>query len=248
MSEAELARASASASEGLGELARLLGVSAANTRLAAVLPPPAPGGAGLEQTLPPLGLVAPAAPDGSPVPAEGPPDPEARESPESVLAAGIQDVSQALIDDSMRPAELLAAVAETVYRALGARRVLICLREGAGQMRARHGLGLDIREAMAAMQFSLGGKDLFNLILAREVDVLIRDASADKVRQHLPDWYRQQFDAASFIVLPMRHQQQPLAMIYAESAEIDGIRPGPETLNLLRSLRNQALLVLKLRR
>ena len=119
-------------------------------------------------------------------------------------------------------------------------------RLGGELIRARCRLfGEGIEEILPRMRFGLGGKDLFNLILSRDVDVLIRDASAAKVRLHLPDWYRQGFDAASFLVLPMRYQNQPLAMIYAESGQVDGIRPGTETLNLLRTLRNQALLALR---
>ena len=240
-----LEEVAATAGEGLAELARLLQITPGSSQLAALLPPPVPPAAAYEQTLPPLGLSTTLIPAEA---ADGEGQRSAAESPDRILSAGIQDISQALAEDSMSAADLLAAIAETVYRALAARRVLISLREGPALMRARHGLGEDIEEAMARMRFNLGGKDLFNLILSRDVDVLIRDASADKVRQHLPDWYRQGFDAASFIVLPMRHQNQPLAMIYAESPNIDGIRPGPETLNLLRTLRNQALLVLKLRR
>lgn len=235
-----LDRVTAEAGAGLAELAQLLQIRPGSRGLAAILPPPAPAPNPYEQTLPPAAAPL-AAVAGEPAVDERP----AGEGAEAVLAAGIQEISQALVDDSLRPAELLAAVAETVYRALSARRVLIGLREGGGLMRARHGLGEGIEEILPRMRFGLGGKDLFNLILSRDVDVLIRDASAAKVRLHLPDWYRQGFDAASFLVLPMRYQNQPLAMIYAESGQVDGIRPGTETLNLLRTLRNQALLALR---
>ena len=50
-----------------------------------------------------------------------------------------------------------------------------------------------------------------------------------------------------FIVLPLRTQGTPLAMIYAEAALPNGIRPSPEELTLLRTLRNQALLAVRQR-
>lgn len=163
----------------------------------------------------------------------------------AVLTAGIQDISQALVDDGARSADLLRAIAEIIYRALRARRVLVCLRE-ADTLCARHGFGADVDEAILQMRFALGGRDLFNLILAREVDVLVSDASADRIRSHLPDWFRRHFDAQSFIVLPLRLHGSPVAMIYAEAAPANGIRVGAEALALLRTLRNQAVLAIKL--
>jgi eukaryotic-like serine/threonine-protein kinase len=172
--------------------------------------------------------------------------PQSPLSTESILAAGIQDISQALVDDAVRPADVLCAIAEIVYRALGARRVLVCLRDAAsGAMCARHGFGSDLEPALRCLRFVPGGRDLFSLILAREVDVLVSDASAAKIRAHLPGWFRDSFDAQSFIVLPLRIRQAPVAMIYAEAATVDGIRVGQEALALLRTLRNQALLAIR---
>jgi serine/threonine protein kinase len=165
---------------------------------------------------------------------------------ETVLAAGIQDISQSLVDESVQAPDVLCAIAEIIFRALAARRVLVCLRDSVtGTMRARHGFGSEVGQALERMRFAVGGKDLFNLILSREVDVLVSDASADKIRQHLPPWFRQHFDAQSFIVLPLRLRQQPIGMIYAEAAQANGIRVSPEVLALLRTLRNQALLAIR---
>jgi eukaryotic-like serine/threonine-protein kinase len=165
---------------------------------------------------------------------------------ESVLAAGIQDISQALVDDTVRPADLLCAIAEIIYRALGARRVLVCLPDiASGAMCARHGFGSELEPALSHLRFVPGGRDLFSLILARDVDVLVSDASAERIRAHLPAWFREHFDAQSFIVLPLRIRHRPAAMIYAEAAAIDGIRVSPEALALLRTLRNQALLAIR---
>jgi GAF domain-containing protein len=146
----------------------------------------------------------------------------------------------------VRPAELLCTIAEIIYRALGARRVLVCLRDaGSGSICARHGFGSELEPALNHLRFAPGGRDLFSLILAREVDVLVSDASAAKIRAHLPAWFREHFDAQSFIVLPLRIRQRPVAMIYAEAAAADGIRVSQEALALLRTLRNQALLAIR---
>lgn len=164
---------------------------------------------------------------------------------ESVLSAGIQDLSQALLEDVALD-DLLRIVAETLFRAIPVQRVLICTRDpSSSQMRARFGLGSETDDAVRRFRFPLGGTDLFNLILARDVDVLISNTGEPKVQKHLPDWYRREFKAASFIVFPMKLKGAPAAMLYADHLEVGGIAPTEKELALMRTLRNQAVLALK---
>lgn len=163
---------------------------------------------------------------------------------ESVLSAGIQDLTQALIEDVALD-DLLRIVAETLFRAVPCQRVLICTRDAAtSQMRARFCLGACAQDTLARFRFPIGGADLFNLILARDVDILISNTAEPKVQKHLPDWYRE-FNAASFIVFPMKLRGTPTAMLYADHAQPGGIKLSEKELALLRTLRNQAVLALK---
>ncbi len=240
LSVRELTRVANTATEHLRELARVLNLGARQPQLAALLAGSEAEPAAATRTPDPA-LTGALAEEPAPVLAATP-----GSDAEAVLSAGIQDISQSLVDGTPRAADLLCAIAELIYRALAARRVLVCLREpGAASMRARYGFGADVDTGLAQLRFALGQQDLFNLILARDVDVLVSDAAADKVRRHLPEWYRRHFDAQSFIVLPLRLRQEPVAMIYAEAAAAGGIRVSRETLALLRTLRNQALLALK---
>ena len=241
LSTQDLSQATTQAVEGLQELARALRISPKSNVLTALLPAAGKQTA-MEQAANDLStsLILDQEPDQ---------DRETRVAPsaQSILTVGIQDISQCLVDETMKPGDILSAISEIIYRALGARRVIVCLREGNTQMRGRYGMGEGIGSAMAQLRFTLGGRDLFNLILAQDVDVLVGDASIEKIKRHLPPWYQQHFDAQSFIVLPLRSQGAPLAMIYAEAALPNGIRPSPEELTLLRTLRNQALLVVRQR-
>jgi len=170
--------------------------------------------------------------------------PPSRDS-QAILSAGIQDISQALIADCPL-ADLLRIVAETIYRAVELRRVLICLRDArTGRMQARFGFGAAADAEVARFQFPLGGADLFNAILARDSDVLIRDAGEPKIAARLPDWYRQLYAAPSFIIFPIRIQNLPVAMIYADHERPGGISLAPAELSLLHTLRNQAALAIK---
>lgn len=166
--------------------------------------------------------------------------------PDATLAVGIQDLSDALLEGS-KLSDVLRIVTETVYRALRPQRVLVCLRDGrSGEMQARFALGDQADARRPNFRFVIGrGDDLFNRIIAREHDVLIADSTEPKVKDRLPPWYRQHFAAPSFLVMPLRLREVPVAMIYADHAQANGLVIAPTTLTLLRTLRKQALLAIK---
>lgn len=164
---------------------------------------------------------------------------------ETVLAQGVQEISSALVDEAMKPGDILSTICEVIYRALRARRVLICLKDGNTRMRARHGMGEGVESLIGTLAFESGGRDFFSLVLAQDVDVLVSDAHAEKVKRHLPPWFHQQLDAQSFLVQPLHSQGSPIGMIYAEWTEANGSKPSAEVSGLLRTLRNQVLLVVR---
>ena len=168
--------------------------------------------------------------------------------PEAILAHGIQAVSDALIEDGTL-GDLLNIVTDTLHRALPVQRVILCLRDGRqNRMQAKRVLGDDPVSTCARFQFAIeAADDLFNRILAHEVDVLIADSRDAKVRQRLPAWYRNSFDAPNFLVMPLRLKATPVAMIYVDADEAGKLRISPQLFALLRTLRNQALLAIKQR-
>lgn len=165
-----------------------------------------------------------------------------------LLTAGIQDITQALMED-VSQADVMRIVVETAYRAFGFRRVLLCLADESGrQIAARYGLGAEGKPPFERFRFALGGNDLFNVLLARNADLLVHDADEPKVRGRLPTWYLDEFYARSFLVMPMRRGDRTLGMLYADHEAVGGIRVSESELALLRTLRNQAVLALKMAR
>lgn len=165
---------------------------------------------------------------------------------QGLLTAGIQDITQALTEEASQ-ADLMRIVVETAFRAFGLRRVLLCLTDSSGrQLVARYGLGIE--GGLERFRFALGGADLFNVLLARNADLLISDADEPKVRGRLPAWYVDGFFARSFLIMPMRRGENVLGMLYADHEAVGGIRIAESELALLRTLRNQAVLALKLAR
>ena len=163
-----------------------------------------------------------------------------------LLTTGIQDVTQALVD-SVPLNDVLRMVLETMYRALGFRRVLLCLRDSSGQhMVGRMGLGEDATEVARRFKIPLqGASDLFALVCTKNVDTLISDASAPNVAQRLPAWFREQVKAPSFLLLPLQLKGAPLGLIYADSATVGAIALNDQQLSLLKTLRNQAMMAFR---
>ena len=163
-----------------------------------------------------------------------------------LLSTGIQDVTQALADGGALN-DVLRMVLETLFRALGCRRVLLCLRDATGQqLLGRMGLGEDAAEIARCFKLPLqGGNDLFALVCNKGVDTLISDARAPNVAQRLPAWYREQIGAPCFLLLPLQLKGAPLGLIYADTAVAGAITLGEQPLALVKTLRNQAVMAFR---
>ncbi|WP_374277900.1 HDOD domain-containing protein [Azonexus sp.] len=166
--------------------------------------------------------------------------------PQSVLTAGIQDISNALVE-GCKLNDILRIILETMYRAMGFRRVILCVRDAkSGMMQGRFGFGPEATEAARAFRFPLSfTPDIFHAATSKGVDILISDIGDPKIAGRIPDWYRQAVPARSFVLLPLNIKGNPVALIYADRDEAGGISIPEKELQLLRTLRNQAILAIK---
>ena len=178
--------------------------------------------------------------------APGAADRPVRGSGEAVLAAGIQDISNTLVEDFSLN-DLLRMILETMYRAMGFDRVLMCIRDArTNRMAARFGFGANPPEVIRAFQFDLGDNGvIFSLAVARGADMLISDAKDPQIAQRIPRWHREKLGAQTFVVLPLILRNQPVAMIYADCPNAGDIVISDKELGMLRTLRNQAVLAIK---
>jgi hypothetical protein len=185
-------------------------------------------------------LAAPG--EAAPPSAGTPPEPAA----EAVLAHGIQDISDALLEE--RPLGALLGIAlEVMYRAMRFQRVLLCMRDlRSGSMCARFGFGVDAESKVPRFRFAMADRQcIFNVALSRDVDVLISDAADPKIAPYVPDWHRRELGAQTFLLFPLRVREAPVALIYADREAAGSIVVSPKELGLLRTLRNQVLLAIK---
>jgi eukaryotic-like serine/threonine-protein kinase len=173
-----------------------------------------------------------------------------REHATETLAAGIQDITNVMVEN-FKLNEVLRMILETIYRGLGFRRVVFCLRDSRTEtLTGRFGLGDGVEAVAPLFKVPLRSPagshpDLFAAVCQKGVDTLIADASIPKIAERLPGWFLGAPRAASFLLLPMAMKGAPFALIYADKARAGAIDLGEKELALLRTLRNQAVMAFK---
>lgn len=231
------------ARDKLAQTAEAMGVQAVGDSPAARLLKPAPVKALPVDPLQPLELTAHAEPEVSH-------DIQTVTLPRVVsaelLATGIQDITNAMVED-FELNDVLRMVLETMYRALGFRRVLFCLRDAATHsLTGRFGLGDDAAAVARLFRVPLkDAQDLFGMVCNKNLDTLIRDAGVPNVAQKLPVWYRSQINAPTFLLLPLQLKGTPFGLIYADQAGASDIALNEKELALLKTLRNQAVMAFR---
>ena len=168
------------------------------------------------------------------------------EDAQAILAAGIQDISNSLIDD-VPLNDILRIILETIYRAMGFEHVLLCLRDAkSNAMVGRFGFGPDATALARHLRFTLmATPDVFHVALSKGVDVIIDDIDDPKISERVPDWHRQHLPGHTFVLLPLSIKSVPVAMIYCSKSKAGTIKIPEKELSLLKTLRNQALLAIK---
>ncbi len=163
------------------------------------------------------------------------------------LMAGIQDVTNAMVDD-FKLSDILRMILETMFRALAFDRIIFCMRDSKTDMMAgRFGLGEGVEAQVKVFRSHLKAAtpDLFTVVCINGSDTLISDASDSRIVQRLPLWYREVFHAPTFLLLPLQIKGSPFGLIYADKAQADALELNEKELALLRTLRNQAIMAFK---
>jgi hypothetical protein len=133
--------------------------------------------------------------------------PAATAASEAILMAGIQEVSNALVSD-FKLNDVLRIILETIYRAKGFKRVILCIREGAQQFDARSfRFWSRCTGDRPRFRFSLVfTPDIFHAALAKGVDILISDTNDPKISARIPEWFRKAVAAETFRRFSALHQ------------------------------------------
>lgn len=165
---------------------------------------------------------------------------------QSILTAGIQDISNTLVD-GFKLNDILRIILETMYRAMGFKRVILCIKDArANCMQGRFGFGPDAGEVAKKFRFPMTfTPDIFHAATSKGVDLCISDIDDPKIAARIPEWYRKAVPARSFVLFPLNIKGNPVALIYADQDGAGAIELPEKELSLLRTLRNQAVLAIK---
>jgi len=143
---------------------------------------------------------------------------------------------------------VLRMILETMYRGIGFTRVLLCVRDPTqNALRGRFGFGPDIDQVIKrGFSVSLAPtRDAFYAAVSQGADVFIEDVNGDKIREHIPEWYRKLVPARSLVLFPVMINKKAVGLFYADCDAGHQIQLGSAELNLLKTLRNQAVLAIK---
>lgn len=133
-----------------------------------------------------------------------------------------------------------------LQQALGADRVLFCLREAAVPvLSARHAQGLGVASLQTAFRVDLGAGSVDVLATAchQGRQLWVQDAFEPGTQARLPVWLREQFRPAGFWLLPLVHRDAVFALLYADVGESERLMIDPGSRELLQQL-GQLLLAL----
>lgn len=165
----------------------------------------------------------------------------------SILSAGIQDITNALVGD-FQLNDVLRIILETMYRGMGFTRVLLCVRDaGTNTLKSRFGFGPEI-DVLLKKGFAIPltvTKDVFHAAVGQGADIYIDDLNHERIRDHIPKWYREVVHAQALALFPIIVNKKPVGMLYGDCDYAKQLVIGAEELALLKTLRNQAVLAIK---
>lgn len=166
---------------------------------------------------------------------------------QSMLASGLQDVGNSLIDDSISVNDILRMILEAMYTGMGFEHVVLCIKDGRrNTLCGKFGFGDDVQRLVKAFDFSLAGQpDVFLVALQNNADILISDIDDPRIATRIPAWYRQHVPAHTFVLFPIIVKGKPVGLIYADRPHAGDITIPEKELSLLKSLRNQAVLAIR---
>ncbi len=162
------------------------------------------------------------------------------------LAAGLGDISEALVEENPIN-EALHIILETLYRGLELQHVLLCTVDaGQENMVARFGLGVGVEDLVRDFHFPIAGEpDVFRAAVTQGLDLVISNAEEAHIRKRIPAWHRKIAPARTFALFPLNVRGVPLGLIYADKLQAGTLHFNETEKKLLRTLRNQAVLAMK---
>jgi hypothetical protein len=164
----------------------------------------------------------------------------APEEARAALEQGAQRLAQS-VAQGCSAAAALKLVMEVMIQALGAQRVVVCLREPAsGWLQGRLGEGAGMPRLLTHFYIDPSAPhDLFGLACSRNLDTVIDDATKPATWRALPQWFRMHVGVRCLLLLPLVGDKGCIGLIYADHPEPGGLPVRGEQLQQVQALRDQ---------
>jgi len=171
---------------------------------------------------------------------------EKKDTPDSIFTKGIQDINSSILSNFSLN-DVVRIVLETMYRGMqlsGEAKALFLIKDTKlPVLNIRFGFGSGIEELKKWFNITLGDSgDIFNMAIAKQNDLVIKDNDSPEIRKLLPDWFKNKVFAKIFIVLlPIIINKKPIGMFYVEGDREGFQKISGCHLNYLKILRDQTV-------
>ncbi|MBA4371760.1 MAG: hypothetical protein C0402_02735 [Thermodesulfovibrio sp.] len=172
------------------------------------------------------------------------------ENPESIFSRGIQDINNSMLQPYSLN-DIIQIALETMYRGMKNVRITRALffvrNPGRPLLEVRLGFGADIEKIKKLLVFAVGtSKDIFNLAIAQDSDLIIKDSHSPEIRRFIPACYRDAVPAAVYIILlPISINKKNIGLFCLEGQQQGFGDISKEYFNYLRILRDQTVLAIR---
>ncbi len=163
------------------------------------------------------------------------------------LAAALKDIDKTMAQGQALK-DVLLMVLTTLHRAVGLSHAVFCMRDPkTDTLTGRFGVGAGVDVIVQAFRVPLGAgaSNLLQAVCTRGMDSWIADTATSRLADRLPGWFRQQVYASAVLLLPMRLNDKPFALIYAGMVDQPAPTLTERQLAGLRQLRDRAQLALR---
>ncbi len=157
--------------------------------------------------------------------------------PETILNAGIDDISAMLTED-YSVSDIFRLCLEVMHRAFQFDHAVVCMvNHKKNLMEGRFGYGIN-NAFLKQFQFSLKYKpDVFHLAMEKGIDIFIADTQDENIVKKIPAWYQQIIEAESFIVLPVLVKKKAIGLFYGDRFKSGELVIKPHELKLMQQLK-----------
>lgn len=119
-------------------------------------------------------------------------------------------------EDGVTPIETIQRVIRLIHDANGFDRTLLCVPNGSSGLLAIVGVGRNAPQVTAKFRCFGQKPDLFRIVMAKKMDLLVSDVNNPAYAKFIPDWYAEHVGAGSCILLSLLADGKFLGLLYGD--------------------------------